>query len=166
MSEAEQIFAAPHGLDSLIDGFLSRADRAMSTALAAPEVTEMRVRDRVALGVMSWLDALEPHKEAMSRAVGRGLQPWNVPTATERTWALADQIWEGAGDTATDYNRYTKRGLLALILPPVTLYWLRTEDREAVKAFLDRRVDGAMRTGRTAGKVIGPVLDRLFGSRK
>ena len=154
LDAADQALAAPDGADSLIEAFLARGDRAMLAAIEAADLPAMRVRDRVAMSVMAWLDALSDHKPAFRRALGRGIMPFRVPKATERTWDLADAVWTGIGDTSTDYNKYTKRGLLASILPPVTLYWLNEDDDEKVRAFLDRRLDTVMRVGGTFGKVL------------
>lgn len=154
IDEADQALAAPDGADSLVEAFLARGDRAMLAAIEDADLPTMRVRDRVAMCVMAWLDALSDHKPAFRRALGRGLMPFKVPKATERTWMLADAVWTGIGDTSTDYNKYTKRGLLASILPPVTLYWLNEDDPEKVRAFLDRRLDTVMRVGGTFGKVL------------
>ena len=154
LDAADQALAAPDGVDSLIEAFLARGDRAMLAAIEAADLPTLRVRDRVALAVMAWLDALADHKPAFRRALGRGLMPFRVPKATERTWDLADAVWTGIGDTSTDYNKYTKRGLLASILPPVTLYWLNEDDDEKVRAFLDRRIDTVMRVGGSFGKLL------------
>ena len=35
-----------------------------------------------------------------------------------------DAIWYAAGDSATDFNFYTKRGLLAAVYGATMLYWL------------------------------------------
>ena len=157
----EQVLAAPHGVDSLLEAFFGRADAAMAAALAGADLASMRVRDRVALGVMAWLDALQPHKGAVRRALGWAMMPWRVPAAMERTWALSDGVWTGIGDTSEDYNRYTKRGLLAAVLPPVVLYWLETAEREKVLTFTQARIDNAMVAGRTAGQVMKAVTGWL-----
>lgn len=157
LDAADRAFAAPSGVDDLVAAFLARGDRAMAQAIATTDMAAMRVRERVAFAVMAWLDAFEPHREAMRRAIGRAGLPWRAMHALERTWSLADTVWTGAGDTATDYNRYTKRGLLSLILPPVVLYWLDQPDREAVRGFLDRRVSDAMRVGQSAGRLLAAL---------
>ena len=53
-----------------------------------------------------------------------------------------DALWYAAGDRSTDFNFYTKRGLLAGIHAATTLYWLddRSEGGAATDAFLDRRL--------------------------
>jgi ubiquinone biosynthesis protein COQ9 len=161
LSPDQQALAAPDGADSLIEAFLMRGDHAMLAALASRQDEPMRTRDRVALAVMAWMEPLRPHKAALKRAVGRGALPGQMPRALGRTWQLADAIWTGVGDTATDYNRYTKRGFLALVLPQVMLVWLQTDDDVAVRAFLDRRIGEVMQAGRTVGGAFSSLLSGL-----
>ena len=66
-------------------------------------------------------------------------------------WRTADAIWHAAGDTATDYNRHTKRGLLTGVLASATLVWLR--DADSVPAFVARRIENVMQMGRLLGKI-------------
>jgi hypothetical protein len=70
LDAADQALAAPDGVDSLIEAFLARGDRAMLAAIEAADLPTLRVRDRVALAVMAWLDALADHKPAFRRALG------------------------------------------------------------------------------------------------
>ena len=56
-------------------------------------------------------------------------------------------LWYAAGDRATDFNYYTKRGLLAGVYLATLLYWLDddSEGSAATWAFLDKRIADAMR---------------------
>ena len=56
-------------------------------------------------------------------------------------------MWRAAGDTATDYNFYTKRALLAGVHASTLLYWLddRSAGTAATWAFLERRIADVMR---------------------
>ena len=76
-----------------------------------------------------------------------------------RPQAVADTIWEAAGDTATDYNRQTKRALLSAVIPSIVLRWLDTYDREALARYIDRKLQRAMKVGQTGGKILRPALD-------
>jgi ubiquinone biosynthesis protein COQ9 len=69
-------------------------------------------------------------------------------------WATADAIWWFAGDTATDFNHYTKRGLLAGVLGSTTLYWLsdNSEGQRGTEAFLMRRLQDVLKIGKTLGR--------------
>jgi ubiquinone biosynthesis protein COQ9 len=165
ISPGEQALAAPNGLPDLIDHFFDRAVDDMLDTLATQDLTGLRTHERVAAGIRGWLDALEPHKAAVRKAAGRGLLPWGAGAAAKRVWTVSDAIWETAGDTATDYNRQTKRGLLSAVLPPIILYWLDHEDADALDTFIAKRLQTAMKIGQRGGKVVKPILDFVERAR-
>lgn len=146
----------PAGLKDAVAHFADLADRWMLTALEGVNPENMRVRDRVSYCVLTRFDALRPHKEAVRRA----LSYWSLPggrsmKAGKTVWRTADRIWDWAGDTATDYNRYTKRGLLSGILATTMLVWLDddSENEQKTRDFLDRRIENVMQFGRILGKI-------------
>lgn len=159
LSEGEQALAAPRGVVDLIDGFFDDAAEAAMADLAAQNLESMRVHERVKAGVLAWLHALGPNREAVRRAAARGLVPWSATPALQRTWRVADMIWDAAGDTATDYNRYSKRGLLAAALPSIVMHWLDNPSDEDLGEYVQRRLAQASGVGRSAGKILGPLLD-------
>jgi len=159
LSDGERALAAPNGVTDLIDHFFEDSADQMLESLATEDLSALRTHERVAAGLLAWLDALEPHKAAVRKAAGRGLAPWGASAAVKRVWAIADTIWEAAGDTATDYNRQTKRGLLSAVIPSIVLYWSVRDDREAVERFVEKRLQRAMKIGQTGGKLLAPVLD-------
>ncbi|MEM7328567.1 MAG: COQ9 family protein [Pseudomonadota bacterium] len=159
ISPGEQNLAAPNGISDLIDHFFDRAVDEMLATLATQDLSGLRTHERVAAGVRAWLDALSAHKEAVRKAAGKGLLPWGAGAAVKRVWAIADAVWEAAGDTATDYNRQTKRALLSAVLPPIVLYWLDHDDGEALDRFIADRLQTAMKVGQAGSKAVKPVLD-------
>ena len=159
ISTGEQALAAPNGLTDLIDHFFHRATDEMLGKLASEDLGALRTHERVAAGVRAWLDALEPHKEAVRKAAGRGLLPWGTGAAVKQVWATADAIWEAAGDTATDYNRQTKRGLLSAVLPPIVLHWLDQDDPDEVDRYIAARLQTAMKVGQTGSVLVKPILE-------
>ncbi|MEM9937531.1 MAG: COQ9 family protein [Pseudomonadota bacterium] len=166
LSENQQALAAPNGARDLIDHFFELATDDMLNRLATQDLDKMRVHERVAAGLRAWLYGLDPNREAVRRAAARGLLPWGAGAASRRVWKIADAIWEAAGDTATDYNRQTKRALLSATIPSIVLYWLNSADQEDVDAFIMRRLKRAMQLGRTGGKIVGPVLSALEKLKK
>jgi ubiquinone biosynthesis protein COQ9 len=90
--------------------------------------------------------------------------------ATRMLYDTVDAIWRGAGDTATDWNFYTKRGLLAAVYSATVLYWLQDESAgyEETWRFLDRRIADAMRVPKfveALGSRINPLCSgRRYGS--
>lgn len=158
LTSGEQALAAPNGISDLIDRFIDRAVDAALVNLSAETMVNLRTHERVAAGLRAWLDALEPHRDAVRKAAGYGLLPWGAGAAAKRVWSIADAIWEAAGDTATDYNRQTKRALLSAVIPRIVLYWLEQPDPERVDRFIEQRLREAMKLGQAGGKALRPVL--------
>jgi ubiquinone biosynthesis protein COQ9 len=88
--------------------------------------------------------------------------PHNVPLSLKLLYETVDQMWYAAGDTATDFNFYTKRGLLAGVYAATTLYWLddRSPDAADTHAFLDRRLADVMAIPRYGAR-LREGLERL-----
>ena len=147
--------AFPKGLTDALDAFADLADRHMLEALNDQNPDDMRIRDRVRAGIMARFTVLAPHKEAVKLSLKHWLHPLRKARAAKITWRTADRIWNWAGDTATDYNRFTKRGLLSGILAPAMLVWLNDDDPEAAKTqrFVDARIDNVMQLGKLTAKI-------------
>lgn len=68
---------------------------------------------------------------------------------------LVDEIWHACGDTATDYNWYTKRGLLAGVYSATELFMITDYSpgyADTWKA-LDRRLEDVKRIGSATTEV-------------
>lgn len=81
-----------------------------------------------------------------------------------------DTIWHAAGDTATDYNHYTKRTILLGVYAATMTVLLDDEsDGQAeTRAFLARRIDGIMRFEKAKAGFVRrarhrPSLSRFIG---
>jgi ubiquinone biosynthesis protein COQ9 len=131
------------------------ADRKMLAALEAMDLTAMKVRRRVAAGVEARLTVLAPYREAVRRAIALKATPWGAVRAAQILYRTVDAIWYAAGDTATDFNFYTKRSLLAAVYTPTILYWLndRSEGSADSFAFLDRRLADVMKLPQLGGEL-------------
>jgi ubiquinone biosynthesis protein COQ9 len=75
------------------------------------------------------------------------------------TYRTVDTMWRAAGDTATDWNFYTKRILLAGVYGSTVLFWLNDESKGFAETwgFLDRRIADVLRVPRATQR-----LSRLF----
>jgi ubiquinone biosynthesis protein COQ9 len=115
----------------------------------------MKVRERIAAGVRARLAVLAPHREAARRALAVLAQPQNAALGLKLVYRTVDAIWYAAGDTATDYNFYTKRALLAAVYGATMLYWLedRSPDGAETEAFLARRLGEAMALPKVAARL-------------
>lgn len=162
--------AFPAGAPDMIDAWFASIDAAMAERLPAEALAAMKIRERIAALVETRLDLLEPHREALRRALAILALPVNAPRALRLGWRSADVMWRLAGDTATDYNHYTKRTLLAGIYAATIAVFLDDESDGLAdtRAFLARRIEGIMRFEKVKSQVLGrtksrPSLSRFIG---
>ena len=146
--------AFPGGAAQMIDAWFATVDMAMLAALAPEKRAEMKIRDRITALVEARLAALAPHREALRRAQTLLANPRHAPLAARLGWRAADQMWRAAGDTATDYNHYTKRAILGGVYTATLMIFVNddSEDWAETRAFLARRIEGIMRFEKAKAK--------------
>ncbi len=131
------------------------ADRRMAADLAALDPPPARTRDKVATLIRLRLEGAAADREAVRLGLGLLARPQNAALGLKALARTADAIWRAAGDRSADFNWYTKRGLVAAVYMATVTYWLN--DRSAgfadTWAFLDRRLDDAMRLPMQAKKL-------------
>lgn len=136
--------------------FWSRfADRRMLDELERRDLGAMKVRARIATAIRVRLEQTARDREAVRRALSLLALPLNAGQGPALLWRTVDAIWYAAGDTATDFNYYTKRGLLAGVYSATVLYWLedRSEGFANTWDFLDRRIADVMRVPQALSEV-------------
>ena len=141
------------GPAAMVDAYIRRADDRM---LAALDVGDLKVRNRIRTAVRTRFEQAATEREAVRRAVAILALPQNAALAARALWRTADTIWRAAGDTATDYNHYTKRLILGGVYSATLVVWLadETEGTTDTWAFLDRRINGIMRFEKTKSQVL------------
>lgn len=148
--EADLLF--PQGLRGLIELFGAWADQQMQQRIAGEAgFSHRRVRDKIAFAVRARLEALTPHREAMRRLIHWYALPTHVPLGAKRLCRTVDLMWRAAGDNATDFNFYTKRGLLVMVVKTTVLFWLDDDSPNcrATWDFLDRRIGEVLKLGKS-----------------
>ena len=147
--------AFPGGAADMVEHFSDWSDRRMLEELEGMDLASMRVTERVRTAVQARLRQAEPHREAVRRSLAFLAMPQNAVLGAKLLYRTVDAIWHVAGDTATDWNFYSKRGLLAGVFGATVLYWLndRSEDCADTGDFLDRRLRDVATFGKTTGKL-------------
>ncbi|MFQ5972153.1 MAG: COQ9 family protein, partial [Alphaproteobacteria bacterium] len=138
--------AFPGGVSELVAFHSNHADERMLAALGSMDLASMKVRERIATAVETRLRQNAKHKEAVRLALAYLAQPHHAGLALRCLYRTVDAMWYACGDTATDFNFYTKRALLAGVYGATVLYWIsdRSPDDEATWGFLDRRIGDVM----------------------
>ena len=136
----------PEGALSLIEYFSTSVDDAMEEKLKALDLSKRKIRERIKLAVLTRLALLAPNKEAARRAAAAMTLPMHAGRGAKMMYRTVDAMWRAAGDTATDFNFYTKRGILAGVYGSVLVRWFNDtgEDETATEAFLDARIENVM----------------------
>ncbi len=158
------------GALAMIDAWFAHVDTVMLAELPAGALAAMKIRQRITALVEARLAATAPHREALRRALAILAMPQNIGAAARLGWRSVDAMWRAAGDTATDYNHYTKRAmLLAVYGATVTVFLDDESDSHAdTRAFLARRIDGIMRFEKAKAGMVRraqhrPSLSRFVG---
>ncbi len=160
----------PDGPVQMIDSWFDAIDIQMAHAFPLERIAAMKVRQRIRDLVLYRLEVINPHKEALRRALAILAHPQNAMTAARLAWRAADRMWRIAGDRATDFNHYSKRGILSALYMSTLLVYLDddSEDLSTTRGFLDRRIDDVMNFEKFKAQWQGsrqrlPSLSRFLG---
>jgi len=155
---------------AMIAAWIASVDQAMEAEWPQERLATLKIRERIRTLVAFRLEAVAHIDEAVRRALAIMAQPQNAARALKLGWHSADIMWRLAGDTATDYNHYTKRAILAGIYSATLAVFVNddSEGKADTYAFLDRRIDGVMRFEKIKARLTGkdrelPSLTRFLG---
>ena len=139
--------AFPDGAMDMVAGWVASVDAGMAAAFDPLVLAQMPIRERIRSLVWFRLEAVAGLEEALLRALAIQAMPQNLARSTKLGWASADKMWRLAGDTATDYNHYTKRAILASIYAATLAVFVsdESEGKAETRAFLDRRIEEVMK---------------------
>lgn len=161
------LFAFPGGAIDMIAAWIGAIDADMAQALPVDKLAGLKIRERIRSLVQFRLDAIAGQQEALRRALAIMAMPQNAPRALQLGWHSADAMWRLAGDTATDYNYYTKRTILGGIYAATLAVFAddKSDDFADTRAFLERRIDGIMRFEKAKAKWLGADRESFSPAR-
>lgn len=136
----------PQGAASLVEFYSEWNDAQMEHLLAKENLTEMKIRDRIATAVLKRLEVLKSHKEAARRAAAFLLIPAHAALGLKLLYRTVDAMWRAVGDTSTDFNFYTKRAILAGVYSSTMIRWFNdaSEEGDETREFLSARIENVM----------------------
>ena len=159
--------AVPKTQTGMIDLYTQEVDRALEAYFTPERLATLKIREKIRGLVWRRLEIMAPAREAIRRALAILAMPQNVPLALRISWRTADVMWRIAGDTATDFNHYTKRMTLGAVYASTLVAWL-DDDSEGwmdTAAFLDRRIDDVMKIEKLKAQWRGSADNRLSVTR-
>ncbi len=141
LGDEELLF--PNGARDLAALLSRRHDDRALASLADIDAASLKMRERIGRAVSARMEAGAADLDATRRCAAFLALPVNADLGLKLAWESADLLWNWAGDTATDWNHYSKRAILSgILVPALTLRWF--DGRDAAEAFVARRIDNVM----------------------
>lgn len=161
LSLGDEELLLPNGARDLA-ALLSRRhdDRAMAT-LGEVDPASLKIRERIARALSARMEAGAGDLDATRKCAAFLALPTNADLGLKLAWETSDLLWNWAGDTATDWNHYSKRTILSgILIPALTMRWF--DGRERAEAFVAARIENVMAFEKwKAGKDFDAPLRRL-----
>jgi ubiquinone biosynthesis protein COQ9 len=162
--------ALKDGPIALVEAWIGAVDAEMARRLPSEKLAAMKIRERITALVATRLEIMAPDREGLRRAQAIMAMPQNLPSASRIGWRSADRMWRLAGDTATDFNHYTKRATLSAVYLSTLVVFVNdeSEDFADTRAFLNRRIDNVMQFEKVKAQAKArsenmPSLSRFIG---
>ncbi|GAA0553700.1 ubiquinone biosynthesis protein COQ9 [Rhizomicrobium palustre] len=145
----------PNGMAGVIAYWSERTDTMLAENLKGANLLQLPMRKRIQVAVLARLAILKPHKAAARKAALLLALPQHAGLGAELVWHSADVIWRAAGDLSTDFNYYSKRGILAGVLSSTMIAWFGDDsaDQAATITFLEARIDNVMQFEKLKARV-------------
>jgi ubiquinone biosynthesis protein COQ9 len=130
----------------MIDAWIDSIDLKLAHRLPAEKLAAMKIRDRITALLATRLEIMAPDRESLRRAMAIMAMPQNLVRSAKIGWRSADRMWRLAGDTASDFNHYTKRMTLSAVYASTLSVFVNddSDNFADARAFLDRRIDNVM----------------------
>ncbi|MDI1325484.1 MAG: COQ9 family protein [Brevundimonas sp.] len=143
LSPGDEELLLPNGARDLAALLSRRHDDRALAVLAGVDAKSLKMRERIARAVSARMEAGAADLDATRRCAAFLALPTNADLGLKLAWESADHLWHWAGDTATDWNHYSKRAILSgILIPALTMRWF--DGREAAEAFVAARIENVM----------------------
>jgi len=138
-----------NGIYSALEYIAEDLNNSMETQLQNSNLENMKVRERIKLAIHMHLSnyaKLPNYREFLKNILSFSVLPKNTYFSSKLLYKTANTVWYGIHDQSTDFNYYTKRGILAGVYLSTILFFIKdySEDFEDTLSFLDRRINNVM----------------------
>ena len=156
----------PHLPKDLLSAFASIVEQDLQEHIAVLLPKNMRFHEKLTGALMASYQHFAPYRPAMQKAAGLGLNPSMTALGLTIIARQADSIWSSFQDQSLDFNYYSKRASLSMVLLSSLQIYLYddSENLQNTRAFLMRRIDDVMRIPKIKAqcqKRIGAIKDRF-----
>lgn len=133
----------PDGISQVMDSFSAMHDQKMLSALKKYDIP-IRVREKIALALKCRIKNTSKTIHIKNNVYF--IKPDNICLGLKTGYRTCDLIWQWVGDNSTDFNYYTKRGLLFSVYISSILFFIADEskDSSATDAFIDKALQNVI----------------------
>ncbi len=155
--------AFPGGAVDMITAWVERIDADAVMALPQAALAEVGVTERIRRLVQFRIDAVAGREEALRRALAILAMPQNLVRTARLGWSSADLMWRLAGDTATDFNHYSKRAILSSVVAATLAVLIddKSPGQAETRAFLDRRLQEVGKFEKAKARLLRPGVEHF-----
>lgn len=122
--------------EDLIDAYFDRADAAMLTYAATPEFLQLPPRQRLRRVIMTWLDALAPHKKVVRQMILSKCEPGHIHIQIPAVMRISRTVqWmrEAAHRDAVYLHRALEETVLTGIYLTTFVHWMSDDSPNSVR---------------------------------
>jgi ubiquinone biosynthesis protein COQ9 len=151
----------PNGLKEIVMAYEEWQDRQMLELLGKEEKPK-KIRQMIARALEIRLMQIVPKQASLNQS-SYFLLPTNICQGLECASITCDVIWRFAGDKSTDFNYYTKRGLLLPVYLSAQAYYFADESAEhqKTKEFIDSSLDNIINIASLKNKIKLPSIEDI-----
>lgn len=151
----------PGGIVQVVQEFENWLDTEMLGTLNKLEKPK-KIREQIALALETRIINLVP-KNVILKNSSFFLVPSNILAGNESACQTCDLIWKYAGDKSTDFNYYTKRGLLLPVYLSAKAFYVadNSKDHEKTKEFIKNALDNIINIASFKNRVNLPKMEDI-----
>lgn len=138
-----------NGIYSALEYIAEDLNSSMEIELQNSNLEDMKVRERIKLAIhirLSNYAKLPNYREFLKNILLFSVLPKNTYFSSKLLYQTVNAVWYGIHDQSTDFNYYTKRGILAGVYLSTIFFFINdySEDFTNTLSFLDRRINNVM----------------------
>ena len=139
-----------NGIKTALDDVFRKFDILMLEKLHKIDITDMRIRDKINFALIErvelYRDIIPNFRSFIRKIISFYSHPKNIADGTLSMGKTVDEIWYWAGDRSTDFNYYSKRGILILVYISTLNNLINdySHDLENTRTFINNRIDNVM----------------------
>lgn len=151
----------PDGTEQIVESYEKRQNEQMLNKLSNEKIP-MKIREKIAKALEIRIMDIAP-KASLLNHNSYFLIPTNIGAGLKYAALTCDLIWKFAGDKSTDFNYYTKRGLLLPVYLAAQAHYLgdNSVDHIQTKEFIKSSLDNIIKIASLKNLIKLPTMEDI-----